>query len=659
MVCDFRWFSLSFLVMAACSGASSSTEEEEELVAAVFPDEDGDTIMDHHEGSPEARDSDGDDQPDYLDEDSDGDGIADALEAGDDDVLTFPIDTDLDGTSDVLDLDSDDNCLPDADEGAHDSDGDGVGDYNDLDNDGDQIGDTYEIGDSAACAPPDTDGDGQPDYLDIDSDGDGIGDLFEGGTTPFDPEPVDTDRDGLPDYLDLDSDGDGLDDATESGVTGPDQEPLDTDGDGFYNFADLDSDNDGLSDRDEVLLYDTDPYNYDSDDDGFNDGAEVASGSDPADGNSRIEGIYVEVPERSDVEEVFEFELSIQRGDVAFLLDTTCSMGSTLTAMRNEYSAIVSQLATVLPDAAYAVGTFDDYNFGGMGGGADKPFILVQQMTNDLGRVQSALSGIPLHNGSDLPESTTEAVLQSLTGRGYDQNCNRSFDAGTDVRPYLAGPSDPFAGSAGQHYDPAVPGTGMGGGVGFRDYSLPVVVYATDAAMRDSSSYATPGGCPGDASGAETANAATAAGAYLIGISVNGGAAEPQMTALAHATSSYADIDGVGGADDPLVFRWSGSSGAFRDTIVQAVSDLVSSVRFNEVSLSIEGDTQGFVIDVQPRTVPVSGAVNGTVIDFTLTFRGTVAATGSDQLFKLTLNVVGDGSVLLDTLDIFVLVPGV
>jgi hypothetical protein len=36
-----------------------------------------------------------------------------------------------------------------------------------------------------------------------------------------------------------------------------------------------------------------------------------------------------------------------------------------------------------------------------------------------------------------------------------------------------------------------------------------------------------------------------------------------------------------------------------------------------------------------------------------------VAATDSDQLFQLTLNVVGDGSTLLDTLDIYVLVPGI
>jgi hypothetical protein len=56
--------------------------------------------------------------------------------------------------------------------------------------------------------------------------------------------------------------------------------------------------------------------------------------------------------------------------------------------------------------------------------------------------------------------------------------------------------------------------------------------------------------------------------------------------------------------------------------------------------------------------VDVSGDVNGTVITFTLEFLGTVAATAEDQLYQLTLNVIGDETVLLDTLDIIVVVPG-
>lgn len=675
-----------FIGMLACGGSGYGDESSAGIVAAVFPDEDGDTILDHHEGSvegedldedgtPDGIDWDGDGTPDYLDLDSDEDTVLDAQEAGDADPLTFPVDTDLDGQPDYRDQESDGNCIADVDEGGEDQDSDGIVDSSDLDNDGDGIGDIYEIGDLLAscadadpdgdgicdldlCPRPDHDGDGIPDYQDLDSDGDGVGDFYEAGISEFDDSPNDTDEDGIPDYLDLDSDGDGRSDALEGGVDDPLDEPRDTDGDGLFDFADTDSDNDGLSDYDEANIYGTDPYNYDSDGDGFNDGAEVAVGADPNDGGSVIEGIYVEVPERTDVEEVFEFELSIQLGDIAFLLDTTCSMGGTLDAMKDEYAAIVDSLASTIPEANYAVATFDDYNYGSMGSGSDRPFILQRQMTSDVSAVQSTLSSIGLHNGVDWPESSTEAIYQAISGSGYDQNCNGSYDSGADVRPFISSTSDPFSGGGGQHYDSTVVGTGSGGGVGFRDYALPVIVYATDAEMRDASSYATPGGCPFDANGTGTAAAAIDGGVYLIGIGVGSSAPTGQMNALADMTASFADTDGDGAADDRLVFGWSGSSATFRNTIVNAIEDLVDSVEFDFVELEIEGDDNGFVVGVDPERYSVSGSVAGDIIDFTLIFRGTVAATGSDQLHQLTLNVLGNGTMLLDSLDIFVLVPG-
>ena len=65
------------------------------------------------------------------------------------------------------------------------------------------------------------------------------------------------------------------------------------------------------------------------------------------------------------------------------------------------------------------------------------------------------------------------------------------------------------------------------------------------------------------------------------------------------------------------------------------------------------------MVNIDPAIHYVSGAVVGQTIDFTLTFRGADAASAEDELHALTLNVYGDGNVLLDTLDIFVLVPGV
>jgi len=132
------------------------------------------------------------------------------------------------------------------------------------------------------------------------------------------------------------------------------------------------------------------------------------------------------------------------------------------------------------------------------------------------------------------------------------------------------------------------------------------------------------------------------------------------METLAAATGSMADTDGDGSADDLLVFEWTSSSAEFRSTVVDAIEDLINSIRFSRVELEIEGDEWGFVTSIEPpyyEDIDPSDTSLDT-LDFTLNFRGVVPATTEDQLYALTLNVIGDGTILLDTQDIIVVVPG-
>ncbi len=660
------------LALAGCKpGDGKSADGPNQVVS--YSDQDGDGIIDFHEGfvDPDAEttdtaaptastDTDGDGTPDYLDTDSDDDGILDEVEAGDTDPLTLPFDSDDDGIADFRDLDSDDNCIADVDEGQGDLDGDSILDSSDLDDDGDTIKDRYEIGD--ACAVPDSDGDGVPDYQDNDSDNDNVADVYESGTTAWDDTPRDSDQDGTPDYLDQDSDGDGVSDTQEDGTSSPDEAPRDTDGDGIIDSADFDSDNDGVTDVDEATMG-TDPRNADSDGDGFTDGAEVAAGTNPSDASSKIDGIYVTVPERTTVEDTFDFTLNVEMGDVLFLLDTTCSMSTTLSGMASQFSSIVTGLSSTLPDAEYGVATFDDYPDGTHGSaGIDKPYILKQQITDNTSTVQSTLSSLSIHSGNDTPESSMEALYQAMKGVGYDMTCDGRYSSTTDVVPFIASSGDLFGGAGGQWYNSSTSGGGSGGGAGFRDYALPVLIYATDAPMRDAgSSNSTVNGVPRgachNASGSDVISAAGSMGAYLIGVSVNGNSPVAQMNTLADATGSYADTDGDGAADDKLVFTWTGSSSALRTTIVNAVTDLVGSLQFSEITL-VPDDPYGFVVGIDPESYTLSSSANGQVIDFTLTFRGAVPAASEDEVYHVALNVVGDGTVLLDTLDIYVVVPG-
>ena len=626
-----------------------------------WTDSDGDLISDEDEGD---GDSDGDGIPDYLDEDSDNDGIPDSVESGDPWVGSDPIDTDEDGIPDYLDLDSDGDGIPDSAEvgsdpsSPRDTDGDGIPDYIDLDSDGDGIADDVEWGDTLLAT--DSDGDGIPDYVDRDSDGDGIGDAFESGSTvPTDSGPVDTDGDGTPDYLDDDSDGDGISDTEEGDVSSPMDEPRDSDGDGLYDFADADSDGDGLEDGDEVSSG-TDPFDPDTDGDGASDGIEVAAGTSPTDPSSSTSDYIILDAHGPGIERSYTFTLTVSQVDLAFLIDTTCSMGSTVSAVSSEFSNIVSEVNSVIPYAEYGSATFDDYHYGSYGSGGDLPFYLRRQITSDVGAIQSTLLSTPLHSGADGPESGMEAIYQAASGAGYDQGCDGSYSSSTDVPPFLSDPSDLFGGAV-QGYDSSLPGGGTIGGFGFREFALPVIIYAIDNILRDpEAGYGSPGGCPTDAGRSDVIAAVTGIGARLIGMAVNWGGGYSQMVDLANSTSSYADTDGDGAVDDPLVFTWSSSSSAFRTTVVDAIQDLVHSVEFSTVEMIAPDDIWGFVRSIDPMSYSEVYVSSGdeVTLDFSVELRAALPPSYDDRVYSFDLLVVGDGAVSLGVVELLILVPG-
>ncbi len=173
----------------------------------------------------------------YLDLDSDGDGLSDITEAKgtfDTDGLVNGIDTDGDGVND----------------GADGIAGPGAKGYVLMDNDNDLKPNPYDI---------DSDNDGITDNVEgqptcneaqpsgQDDDGDGIENVYDafnnnclpkgGGITPYDK-----DFDGIPDIYDLDTDNDGVPDANEgSGLPG----------NFVTNFADADGD--GLIDQFDIF----------------------------------------------------------------------------------------------------------------------------------------------------------------------------------------------------------------------------------------------------------------------------------------------------------------------------------------------------------------------------------------------------------------------
>ena len=295
-------------------------------------DADGDGILDKVE-CPDGYlcpDSDNNFIPDYLDLDSDNDGLSDDMECGamscldsDNDGLadykeSNVIDSDYDGINDYLDSDDDNDGIQTIDEISNlgigaDSDGDGLPDFLDSiltsDTDSDGRSDSAECGLLMPC--PDTDDDGLADYLDKDDDDDGIPSELEledsdldGLIDAIESNVFDYDVDGILDYLDSDDDGDGILTKDESFDSDADSisdyyesNTLDSDGDGIKDNLDADDDNDGIqtlieinefgskyTDKDgdgipDYLDGDVDSTNSgDTDKDGVTDAKECASG---------------------------------------------------------------------------------------------------------------------------------------------------------------------------------------------------------------------------------------------------------------------------------------------------------------------------------------------------------------------------------------------
>ena len=272
---------------------AGGTDSDGDGVIDSFSDGDNDGLHDAlAPGGLTPSDTDADGLVDYLDIDSDNDGLVDNLEAqafagytaptgsdsdgdGIDDAYDpdsggtalNPVDTDTDLTPDYLDSDSDEDGVNDIIEG-HDANLDGVGDWDDNGNgvvdgsegtgdaDGDGLLDAFDnvsgtgtSGNSTGsnASVQDSDGDGTANYQDTDDDGDGALTSAEGGGYTQGGEPIpdylynpDYDGDGVNDNLDADSDNDGVPDSEEDGGTGFDP-TADGDGDGILNYLDTDN----------------------------------------------------------------------------------------------------------------------------------------------------------------------------------------------------------------------------------------------------------------------------------------------------------------------------------------------------------------------------------------------------------------------------------
>jgi hypothetical protein len=632
-------------------------------------DSDNDGISDLHEAgdldpATAPVDTDGDGTPDFRDGDSDGDGIADSLEAGDDDPGPPPRDSDFDGIPDFQETDADGDGMLDEDEGTVDHDGDGLGDWQDPDSDGDGIDDALE-------KDGDADGDGIPNYLDDDSDGDGLPDALEGGG--------DHDGDGVINSLDDDSDGDGLSDAAEGAV--------DSDGDGLIDALDVDSDNDLLSDAFEAANG-SDPTSADSDGDGTTDLIELGTGTDPNDPNDNFaengDLVFVVPPREptTPAEATVATTTNFQQVDLYVLLDHTCSMDAEIAAMKGAATDILNDLtcdpsgvpcvedaecgvdevcslegACIQDPAVYeCIPSFwsGSGEFGGSGDPGFPPFIpaTTEPVENNL-----SIQPSPTATASSIPASTgdgsDEVVFRSAQCVAQPAGCTSAMIQGCSS-------------------------SGIGC-PGFRADAVRILLQITDEDDQCMN-------CPG-VSAATAGSALAAQGIAYVGVNAGtNSAAQADLEALATAAGS---LDSAG---QPFVRQGTNSAVVqpVIDAILEIIGDLLidTSVELAEVS-GDSGDALPFLDHVEvvnagedldadgvpdcSNGVPTADLdsdgfqeshqdlLPGTPICWNVvpmaSAPSSVVETAALQTFQLEMTIRGNGSAILDQVQVFFLVP--
>ena len=147
----------------------------------------------------------------------------------------------------------------------------------------------------------------------------------------------------------------------------------------------------------------------------------------------------------------------LQKVDVGFIMDTTGSMGGSISNFKASLSStIIPALQTQIPSLGIGVAAHDDFPYAAYGTSGDLPFYSPAGgfVTTVFSDAQAAANALTTHGGNDAAESQEPAIYHALTGAG------------------LTWPSGSVAAAS--------PPAGTFGAMRFRSDALPVVINITD-----------------------------------------------------------------------------------------------------------------------------------------------------------------------------------
>ncbi len=384
------------------------------------------------------------------------------------------------------------------------------------------------------------------------------------------------------------------------------------------------------------------PVTEDPDGDGQPTDVERVAGTDPFDPDSRAPH-FVRLPSGGQAR--FEATLTprLQAADLAFVVDATGSMQTLIDALGAELADVALALAPRLPRARYGVGIFRDYNR--LGDAGDSPFELLVPLTPDAAPAAAALRSVVAHGGGDGVESAYEALLQVLTGQGYDEDCDGAFDPLADVIPYISHVGDAFGGRVAGVLPADDPRRGKVGGIGFDPSALPIIVLATDAPPRTTGRDETPGGCPDDADATQVLQAALGRGARILTVFTNNGQPPAPYAELAQATGAVARPTPAD-ALRPLVLHWLGGATPLREPLTDGLLQLLGAVRFERADVQLSALPAGVEAQISPtQFLPIEPEIFGRPLPVEITL---TAPALPRQILDVTVSLVSPAGIVLD-----------
>jgi hypothetical protein len=362
------------------------------------------------------------------------------------------------------------------------------------------------------------------------------------------------------------------------------------------------------------------------------------------------------------VEIVLTIAADAARLDVHLSVDTTGSFGEEIDTIQSELlEEVLPAIRMRASEVAVGVSRFEDFPISPFGADGDRPFALLSPITTSEGRVGNAIALLdqPLGHGGDIAEASAEALYQIATGAGLSSGGVRYVDA--------------------FHRRPAE-GGGTLGGVGFREASLRAVVHVTDAPTHAPSEYLPQ--VEGAHSLAEATEQLNALNVFVLGIAA-GAPARAHLERIALDTGAVVPSvsgvcpTGIDGSDNrpigsicPLVFDIARDGTGLSDAMADALVALLDAVRFGEVYGVAADDPLGFVEAIEARAArppvgspepgredrhpPDDGILDtfvdvrpGTEIDLVARLSNTrIRPADYDQVFRVTIEVIGDGLVL-------------